>query len=167
MKERLLPLLAVLTGITLISLTAISWYIFPRGPYYFVGFREVEYADGRIYGGEVAEYKEDLSGLDLPGWVRFHREHAWWLFLSPGLALVIGGFVSLVRRHENPRNGLTILAVAFAAGLVCVYAILSILDIVGLGRVVLAVGTGVIAWAAVKWLKTHPKPWPFDSDSGS
>jgi hypothetical protein len=152
-KEKVLPLLAILTGIALISLIPISSYAFPRGPSHWE-------TEGGLY------YKEDRSRLDLPGWVEFSRDWGGALYSLPGIALVVAGFFDLFHLNGNHRT--VLYAVAGGAGWVAFGAIVSSIHtpfwvqpgdpVPPGGWPVLAVVACVVVGAVVIWAHTHPSP---------
>ena len=71
---------------------AVSNSAYPRGEYYFTG----EYIERQENGsGGGWEQIEDLTGLDLPGWVLFMRQNEDGLAGAGILVFVISGYCLL------------------------------------------------------------------------
>ncbi len=80
---RVAGVLLLFSALSIWLMVGIGSFAYPRGTFYSTGELEEDYK-GDMY--EVRE--EDLSGLNLPSWVKFEREN--------DLLLIIGGFFVLV-----------------------------------------------------------------------
>lgn len=70
-RYKMTGLLATLIGIALLILSAVDTYAYPHGERYQTDI-VVEAHDGHKDG---LLWKEDLSDLDVPGWLKWKREH--------------------------------------------------------------------------------------------
>ena len=90
-------------GVAILSLaflttTGISNFAYPHGPSEYVDSEPAEYGSGMIHF-----YEEDLGAVDIPGWVRFWREHSLEdTMMSIVLLLAFG--ISLYKFFEKPAS---------------------------------------------------------------
>lgn len=86
----------VLIGITLLVLSVVDTYAYPHGERYQTDI-VVETDDGNRAG---FLWKEDLSNLDVPGWVKWNRDTGDPMFMSGFIAIFAGGIVVVwTKRH--------------------------------------------------------------------
>jgi hypothetical protein len=94
MIRKAFRVLAIITGVLTIVFYCIGYYVnhyMPHGPKYATG-DYVCLNDGRGPCGE--EYKEDLRGLEIPGWAIIFRKY--------GIGLFFGAlFISICLWHQS------------------------------------------------------------------
>lgn len=89
--RRTIAVICFIGAITSLSLGVVANYAYPHGPLYPTG-EMIELNDGQSVR---PEYKEDLSQLNIPSWVRTSRGSSF--FLLPIVVLGIAGTVLWVK----------------------------------------------------------------------
>ena len=90
--------LVIILSLVIFILIGISSWAYPRGTFYATG-EQIEFNDGNSVR---PEFKEDITGLDLPGWVSFFRRQFSTLFVLALVALTISACF-LFNRHESTK----------------------------------------------------------------